>query len=241
MNQLRRLANVAAFTFIVSGFALPNAYGEPVVLATPSGLNPGDKFRFIFVTDGVTPATSSDISTYNLFVQSDAAGATYNGVTVNWKAIGSTPTVNARDNVGGFGTSVPVYLPSGLQVATGLGSTGNNLWSATQTPNLLNAPNQLISGAAADRERVWTGTSPDGAQAVPLQLGGGFGQSIYGTSSSTVDGWIASDFKFSTNDGSMYGLSEELTVPVPEPGSCALALACLACGGFAMWRRRKRA
>lgn len=215
--------------------------GEPLALATPSGLNPGDTLRFIFVTDGLTPATSADISTFNAFVQSEAAGATYNGVTVNWKAIGSTPTVNARDNVGGFGISVPVYLPSGLQVATGLGSTGSNVWSATQTPSLLNAPNPLISGAAADRERVWTGTSPNGAQAVPLQLGGGFGQSIYGTSSSTVDGWIASDFKFSTNDGSMYGLSEELIVPVPEPGSCAVALAGLTCGGFAMWRRRNRA
>jgi hypothetical protein len=30
-------------------------------------------------------------------------------------------------------------------------------------------------------------------------------------------------------------------VPVPEPATCAMALAGLACGGYSMWRRRKRA
>lgn len=83
MNQPRRLVSAAAVAFVVVGFALPAAHGEPLALATPSGLNPGDTFRFIFVTDGLTPATSADISTFNAFVQSEAAGATYNGVTAN--------------------------------------------------------------------------------------------------------------------------------------------------------------
>ncbi|MBM4057248.1 MAG: hypothetical protein FJ275_03275 [Planctomycetes bacterium] len=95
-------------------------------LLTPAGLNPGDKFRFIAVTSGSTTATSTDINTYNTFVQNDFGGATYNGVVVNWKAIGSTFTVNARDYVGGFGTTVPVFKPfTGTLVATGLGDTYN--------------------------------------------------------------------------------------------------------------------
>ena len=32
-----------------------------------------------------------------------------------------------------------------------------------------------------------------------------------------------------------------VTSPVPEPSTCAMALAGLVCGGFSMWRRRKRA
>ena len=31
------------------------------------------------------------------------------------------------------------------------------------------------------------------------------------------------------------------TVPVPEPSTCIMALAGLACGGYSMFRRRKRA
>jgi hypothetical protein len=29
--------------------------------------------------------------------------------------------------------------------------------------------------------------------------------------------------------------------PVPEPSTCVMALAGLACGGYSTWRRRKRA
>jgi len=32
-----------------------------------------------------------------------------------------------------------------------------------------------------------------------------------------------------------------LAAPVPEPSTCIMALAGLACSGFSMWRRRKRA
>ena len=38
--------------------------------------------------------------------------------------------------------------------------------------------------------------------------------------------------------GTLDGLS---IAAVPEPSTYVMALACLACGGFSMWRRRKRA
>ena len=71
-----------------------------IALNTPAGLNPGDSFRFVFVTDGSTTAQSSNISDYDNFVQTQAGGATYNGAVVNWLAIGSTGTVNAIDHIG---------------------------------------------------------------------------------------------------------------------------------------------
>ena len=88
-----------------------------VDLLTPAGLNPGDTFRFIFVTTGTLDATSSDIADDNLFVQNDAAGYVK---PITWKAIGSLSGVDARDNVGGFNTNVPVYLLTGTKVANDL-------------------------------------------------------------------------------------------------------------------------
>ena len=66
-----------------------------LVISTPTRLNPGDHFRILFITSGTTTATSSVISNYDTFVNTDANGATYNGSVISWKAIVSTPTVNA--------------------------------------------------------------------------------------------------------------------------------------------------
>jgi len=41
-----------------------------------------------------------------------------------------------------------------------------------------------------------------------------------------------------TNLLSMYGISNVLVAPVPEPSTYAMALAGLACGGYSLFRRR---
>lgn len=162
--MLRSLASSALCAVMVAAFVgvASQASATPISLGTPSGLNPGETFRVLFVTSGTIDATSTDITTYNDFVQAQAGGATYGGVTVNWKAIGSTATVKARDNVGGFTTSVPVYVPSGVQIATGLGTDSNNLWSTS----LLSTPNELIDGTAANTT-PWTGTAIAGGGQAP--------------------------------------------------------------------------
>jgi hypothetical protein len=53
-------------------------------LTTPVGLNPGDQFRFVFLTDDPSDATSFNISDYDAYVNSEANGATYDGTTVTW-------------------------------------------------------------------------------------------------------------------------------------------------------------
>jgi len=55
--------------------AVSNACGSTIQLATPGGVNPGDAFRFVFVTSGSRNATSTSITDYNDFVETEALGA----------------------------------------------------------------------------------------------------------------------------------------------------------------------
>ena len=84
----------------------------------------GDQYRLAFFTSATTDATSSDISTYNTWVQGLADASTVYDIGadegVTWKAIGSTITVDARDNtltnpyVDGIGCAI--YLLDGSTV-----------------------------------------------------------------------------------------------------------------------------
>ena len=84
----------------------------------PDGLSPGDTYHFAFVTSGYTNAASSNIADYNSFVNQQAglSGATTETWGINWYAIGSTETVDARDNAA---VNAAVYLLNGTQVETG--------------------------------------------------------------------------------------------------------------------------
>jgi len=227
----------------------------PISINTPAGLAPGDRFRIAFVTGTTTAGiSSSDIASYNLFVNTAAGGATYNGSAVTFYAIGSTATVNAFDNIRSTTMNDPVYLAGGALVAPSI-TGANGLWSgalvnriATDIDGTVVSPN----GNGNDRY-VYTGTRVNGtASSKPLgYLDPGdppddpafFAASIGQATGSTDAAWIAnggySQAKFSQ---SLYGISETLTVaPVPEPSTYAMALAGLACGGYSMFRRRKRA
>jgi hypothetical protein len=67
-------------------------------------------------------------------------------------------------------------------------------------------------------------------------LGGGANPPEVGTNLETSLGAMnlsAGSFEFNTGSFTI--------APVPEPSTCMMALAGLACGGYSMWRRRKRA
>ena len=90
------------FTFLVGGSI---AHAAPIFPGPLEGVTPGDTYQLVFVPSTFTDATSSDIGDYNAFVQAaaDAAGIGLGGTlgtsgNVSWTAIGSTATVNARDN-----------------------------------------------------------------------------------------------------------------------------------------------
>jgi hypothetical protein len=227
----RRIALVAAMLWV--GFGVGGSCEAGPTLPTPAGLNPGDTFRFVFVTPGITNATSSDIADYNAFVNAQAGGAMYNGSTVSWDAIASTATVNAIDNVGQ--TNTPVYLANGTLVTPNTTATG--LWSGT----LLSPIDQALFGPN-DFGPVWTGTKPDGTSDGPL----GDVVATLGNTSSTDGTWVQAGFQF-TDDFfvPLYGISQVLTVSasVPEPSTLLIAgtaISVVAAVGRSRQRRGQR-
>jgi hypothetical protein len=189
------------------GFLSPLEAAPPTALTAPAGLAPGTHFRFIYLTSGGTQATSSDIAYYNSFVQSDASGSTFAGATVNWKAVASTATVNARDNVGGYGTSVPVYLVTGTRVSDNMTTSAGGLWSGT----LLAAPRFLIDGTDIGFEEVWTGSFDDGTAYLALTLGAA--NPVVGLADQTNGLWILYFNPNRSETRKIYAVSEELVVP----------------------------
>jgi hypothetical protein len=212
-----------------------------LIIATPAGLNPGDQFRIVFLTVGTTQATSSDIGYYNTFVSNDAinqAGGVgntvvYGGTTLTWTAIASTNAVSAISNIGSFG--VPVYLASGTRITPSDTVTG--LWSGS----LLAPINEFLTAPFFFNTSVWTGTLPNGTGAGSFTLGSGseFG-STPGLSNKSNSEWVETGATPSNFSSNMYGISQVLTA-VPEPSTCIMVVAGLACGGSSMVRRRKRA
>ena len=92
-------------------------------LEANGGLNPntnspwaeGDQYRLVFITSGTTNAQSADINTYNNFATSQAAGSTTFSRLgeVNWFILGSTLTVDARDNTSTNSREILSCFPSG--------------------------------------------------------------------------------------------------------------------------------
>src|SRR5262245_58387609 len=156
VTQARRLAIATALIWIGVG-AGSRVEAGGITLSTPAGLTPGESFRFVFVTDGTMTATSSNIADYNSFVNAQARGHTYNGSVVTWKAIGSTATVNAIDNVGQQ-PIVGVFLADGTLVTNSTTTTG--LWSGTLSHEI----NEDLS-SAPQFAFVWTGTTSAGVAA----------------------------------------------------------------------------
>jgi len=215
-------------------FSLWTGSAGAVDLVTPAGLNPGDTFRFIFLTTGTTTATSSNIADYDTFVTAQAGATTWQGSPVSWVALGSTDSVNARDHVGGFSTSVPVYLVTGTQVASNLGTGTGGLWSGA----LLAGVNYGIGGneITNDPQRTWTGSLDNGN----VNPGFGLGSSSvnFGTANQTGGMWLFRDSIGSSNEYRMYGISASLTV-VPEPGTIALAICSAGILAFGLRRKGK--
>jgi PEP-CTERM motif len=209
-----------------------------VVLSTPTGLAPGAKFRYIFLTNGTTTATSTAIGDYNSFVNGDANNATYNGNVVDWRAVGSTSTMDARVNVGGYDTLVPVYLVNGTKVADNLTTTagGVGLWGGSIKTNV----DVKIDGLISDRE-VFTGSSSDGLKQASHYLGHNVPDWYAQTGLSyNKTYWIDGSFSGVSLDNPMYAVSQELTV-VPEPSTYILLTMALGAVGFVRMKMKKTA
>ncbi len=246
LTKTGRFSLATALLWLVFG-ADGRAQAGDLALSTPGGLTPGESFRFVFLTDGTTDATSSSIDYYNTFVTNDAiseAGGgtsvvTYNGVTLTWKAIASTPYVAAITNIGTYG--VPVYLASGTQVTSSDNASG--LWSGSLT----NSISQDLHGNYSSG-LVWTGTTLFGTANGPFELGGTSPHvSIPGYDTIITDAeWLV--FPGGGWDASVrlpiYGISQVLTVTsavaVPEPSTLWMAASGICAGVAYRWNRRRR-
>jgi len=185
-------------------------------ITVPPGLNLGDQYRLVFVTSSVRDATSSNIDDYNAFVSGVAAGVPQlAAVGTTWRAIGSTATIDARDNTDtnpAISVGVPIFQLTGLRVAV----DNADLWDAT-------IENSIRSENGANQFNfIWTGTRSDGA--------GDLGDTIthlgqidpwVGGFNNTDLSWIQNGIRFRGESWSLYGLSGVLTI-VPEPGTIIL-------------------
>jgi len=232
------------------------AAASPISLNTPTGLNPGDRFRIAFVTGTTTTAISStDIASYNLFVNTAAGGATYNGSAVTFYAIGSTETVNAYDNIFSTTMNDSVYLADGTLVAPSI-TGANGLWSGALVNRIAtDIDGTVISPSDGQDTIVFTGTLVDGtASAMPLgfyQAGfflfpGDYTASTGQATGYTDAAWINADSSSTANfSRSLYGISETLTVASPssvpeiDPAGMGSVLA-LVTGALGLLERRRR-
>ena len=192
-------------------------------------LAPGSQYHIVFVTSGLTTATSSAMAHYNNFVTQQAgssegqleglpAGLTWSAIVSTGDVNDGSPFIAARDNIGGP-SDLPIYNTNGQLVANGTA----DLWDAS-----LDSPiNYNQWGDEENYGRVWTGTGTDGGIArVPTGYPRSLGMTwVYGGVSNQVDyDWVAGDTwrVYSGTLGAVYGFSSPQTVPgavVPEPSS----------------------
>jgi hypothetical protein len=230
MSMKTRTTMIYPTMVALSWLVLGGGARADLTLDTPAGLNPGDQFRFVFVTDGVGDATSGNIGDYNTFVTTDASNeagggtnvATYMGVTLTWSAIASTIPVAAKDNI--FQTPTSLYLSDGSLVATSTETSDpTGLWSSLTSP--LSHPINEDLTQSLRSTTVWTGTTPLGTSNAPLALGQQ--TASFGASFQTDNTWVFISSSDSRESRPFYGISQVLTVPgtaVPEPSTAIVAV-----------------
>ena len=198
---------------------------------SPAGLTTGDQYRLVFVTDGIRDGASVDILDYNRFVTSEAnrAGSLIGGISINWTAIASTPTVDAILNTNTDpsplgDTGVPLYLVDGV---TRFADHYDEIWPRVGAFSSLVPLDINQFGQGVGDQTPWTGTDSNG-----VALSDGLGGLVSGIGSTRFN-WIANGGLLSAEQHPFYGISPVLTVP--EPGGSALILLA----GFSLLARRR--
>ena len=181
-------------------------------LPFPAGLQPGDPYRIMFVTDSSRNATSSNIEDYNQFVTADAVAVpALAALNTTWYAVASAEGSALWNTSTGLGGGVPIYRPDGVRLANNY----DHLWGTSNGAPLLAAPNITASGAVAPSSTVWTGSSSWGGN-----IGSGLGSSGpfagTGNCTATSSSWIWGTSEFQSQNRPLYGMSDILTAPFPE-------------------------
>lgn len=245
--EYRFLKSSAPLTFaaaLLAGAAGANA--TPLTFV-PAGLNVGDEYRLVFVTGQAagTPATSTDIESYNALMNADAPSVP-GGAT--WKVIGSTATVSALTNIGGV-SNIPIYDLNGRLVADGTFGT-HGLFNSGAI-SLYTGIEITPEDSRWNNSAVFTGTKGDGSIDTGFELGNAT-HVIYGASGATDVNYLdLARFPNGASPSSTFdyyaisavrvvtGTGQSAEVAVPEPFSLALLSGGVI--GLAAVRRRARA
>jgi hypothetical protein len=190
----------------ISGFALD----APASLV-PAGVSPGSQFYLIFTTSGVYQANSTNMSTYDAFVNADAqGGSSLPGVSsLTWKALGATSTVDQCKPF--IDLTKPVYTVTKVLVST----TASAMFSGGLGQILNSNPGVTPSGGTTIggppyTALTWTGCESNGSPAIGNQLGSGIRRT--GLSIQTNSSWITF-IDFGAGLQPLYAVSPLLTAP----------------------------
>ena len=96
----------------------------------PSGVAAGGKFRLLFITSNTRNARSRKIGDYNSFVQS-RAGAGHSAIRAyksGFRVLGSTSSVDARDNTCTTGAGVRIHWLNSVKAADNYGDFYDGDW-----------------------------------------------------------------------------------------------------------------
>ena len=131
----------------------------------PSAVARGAKFRLLFITDNWHNASDTSISRYDTHVQywANLGHSAIVPYKAQFKAIGSTATVDARDHVGATGTGVPIYWLNGARVADDYTDFWDGSWDANAGTDRRNRLGQA-SNAGTRSNWPWTGTKTNGTK-----------------------------------------------------------------------------
>jgi uncharacterized repeat protein (TIGR01451 family) len=183
-------------------------------ITAPPGLSPGAQYRLAFVTSSAATAGSGNIGDYNAFVTTVANTQTaLASLATTWTAIGSTSSVDARDNTGTnpIGTGVPIFLLDGVSK---IADNNADLWDGT----IAHALNVTEAGNTQGQVSVWTGTAANGTKSTAVnakELGAGAVGA--GLNSGTNGTWLLANGFDNISPNPLYAISGVLTVPNPSP------------------------
>ena len=188
----------------------------------PSGISAGGKFRLLFVTSMQRDASATDIATYNTFVQNRAAAGhtAIRAHSAEFRVVGSTASVDARDNSATTGTGVPIYWlgsSNSNRVADNYADFYDGNWDNYQNANENGM--DTGNGSGAGNATVWTGSNNNGTRHSSNPLGATnvqYGQLFLASTNAPLNRAQSGN----SNSRHLYGLSPVYTVQasavVPE-------------------------
>ena len=135
----------------------------------PAGLSSGDQFRLIFLSSTKRDGSSSDIATYNTFIQTRAAAGhtDIQAYSAGFSVVGCTADVDARDNTGTTGVGVLIYWLNGAKVADDYADFYDEDWDeeaadknelGNNGPNTNNSGNYPLTGCDDDGTEAFQST-----------------------------------------------------------------------------------